>query len=477
MVSRVLAGSVRCPTCAEQKRVRGRPRAPARHDESVFHDLLRIPITGRDVLVPVDVIAAVLVAWLLLGRLSGPHRVRNLLIRIGALAVGAVIGLLLVWWLGDVEDLFGVAFTPVTRMWVAFACGAIALLLVVLVQGGWGRRVLAVTAASTVLLATGLGINVDFGFYKDIEQAVATNPYPSRTLPVRAAGPAAISPVDVADWHAPAGMPAKGETISVKIPGTVSHFPARKAVVWLPPAARTAHPPKLPVIVALSGQPGQPADLFQTGDMAQYLDHYAAAHHGLAPIVVAPDQLGAPARNPMCVDSRRLGRSATYVMTDTVDWIKQHLPVETGANDWSIVGFSEGATCAMQFSTAHPDVFGSALAISSEAAPYTGSLQDSITLGFGGSAAAYRAAAPAAIMAAHGHYTDHLTVFGYGQEDAPYRASTDMLRAAAERSGMQTALIVSPGSAHDWNTVRYVLAHGLPAVIAHLGLPGMKGAL
>ena len=67
-------------------------------------------------------------------------------------------------------------------------------------------------------------------------------------------------------------------------------------------------------------------------------------------------------RNPMCVDSP-LGRSATYIMTDTANWIRQHLRVGAAPSAWGIVGFSQGATCAMQFSTAHPDVFGATFAI------------------------------------------------------------------------------------------------------------------
>ncbi|WP_058725064.1 alpha/beta hydrolase [Curtobacterium luteum] len=439
----------------------------------MLHELLRLKITDSDVLVPVDVIAGLLVLWALVVR---PWSLPRFLVRIAAMGLGAVVGLGLVWWFGDVQDAFGVAFTPITRMWVAFAVAAVALLVTVAVQGGWGRRAIALTAAGAVVLAAGLGVNVDFGFYKDIQQALVTNPYPYKDLPVLATGPTSRPALDPSGWHAPAGMPAKGEAISVRIPATVSHFHARKAVVWLPPAARTAHPPTLPVIVALSGQPGEPSDLFQTGDMGRFLDRYAAAHDGLAPIVVSPDQLGAPNRNPMCVDSRRLGRSETYVMTDTVDWIRKHLPVAAAPSGWAVAGFSEGATCAMQFSSEFPDVFGSALAISSEPAPLTGSAANSITVAFDGSAAKYRAAAPAALMAAHGHYVDHLTVFGVGQDDAPYRRSTAMLDAAARRVGIATEVIVSPGSAHDWNTVRYVLAHGLPTVIAHLGLPA-SGAL
>jgi enterochelin esterase-like enzyme len=445
-------------------------------------DLLRIPIVAPAVLVPVDVVAVVLVLWAVLGpgrrhpgsssaaRRRGDGRAA-VLVRLAALAVGAGAGLVMVWWTGDVQDRFGVAFTPVTRMWVAFAGAAVLLVLVVLVQGGNGRRVVALAATAAVLLAAGLGINVDFGAYRTVDQAITPEPYPSGSLGHQHAARPGAREVDAAEWRAPRGMPRHGRTLTVAIPGAVSHFHARPAVVWLPPAAQVADPPTLPVLVALSGQPGQPSDMFETGRLGAFLDRYAAAHQGLAPIVVAPDQLGAPGRNPMCVDSRRLGRSATYVMTDTVRWVEQHLDVASGPSAWGIAGFSQGATCSMQFSSAHPDVFGTALAISSELAPSNGSLEHTIEAGFGGSRRAYERAVPEALLAAHKPFRDHLVVFGYGEDDAPYRQSTLALRAAAERADVTTELVVSPGSAHDWNTVQYVLQRGLPAVVAHLGLP------
>ncbi|ROP60795.1 esterase family protein [Curtobacterium sp. ZW137] len=469
----------------------------------MFTALLRLPIVSPAVLVPVDVVAGLLVLWVLVGRRRG------VLARATGLLAGAALGLVVIWWLGDVRDEFGVDFTPVTRMWLTFASAALGLCAVVAVQTlrsarsarsaqsarsartvrGRGflsdapeprravRRRLstAIGATAVVALAAGLGVNVDFGAYRTIGQVVTTNPYPAGTLGHEDAVSATPQTVDTAAWRAPAGMPRHGRTLSVRIPGTVSHFRARKAVVWLPPAALTPDPPTLPVLIALSGQPGQPADMFQSGDLGRTLGAYASAHRGLAPIVVAPDQLGAPGRNPMCVDSRGLGRSATYVMTDTVHWIRTHLDVASTPAGWGIAGFSEGATCAMQFSTGHPEVFGTALAISSELAPRNGSEQHTVQVGFNGSEDAYRAAAPIATMHRHGPYRDHLTVFGFGQDDAPYRASTTALRAAAVRAGMQTALVVSPGSAHDWNTVRYVLAHGLPPVLTHLGLPATAG--
>ncbi|WP_146236663.1 esterase family protein [Curtobacterium sp. MCBD17_030] len=449
-------------------------------------DVLQLPIVLPAVLVPVDVVAVVLVLLTVFGPrgrakdagvTDHPARRRwnrgllAVLVRITAIAVGAGIGLVAVWWFGDVQDRFGVSFTPVTRMWVAFTAAAVLLFLVVLVQGGNGRRVVGLGAALAVALTAGLGINVDFGAYRTIGEAVTPNPYPTGTLDHQHAARPGTRVVDAATWTAPEGMPDHGRAIAVRIPATVSHFHARRAVVWLPPAAQVVDPPTLPVLVALSGQPGQPADMFQTGRLGSFLDHYAAAHHGIAPIVVSPDQLGAPGHNPMCVDSRRLGRSATYVMTDTVRWIHQHLDVASGSAAWGIGGFSQGATCAMQFSSAYPEVFGTTLAISSEMAPANGDLRHTVAVGFGGSRPAYLRATPEALLAAHTPYHDHLTVFGYGEDDAPYEASTLALRAASKRAGIATTLIVSPGSAHDWNTVRYVLGHGLPIVIAHLGLP------
>jgi len=35
---------------------------------------------------------------------------------------------------------------------------------------------------------------------------------------------------------------------------------------------------------------------------------------------------------------------------------------------------------------------------------------------------------------------------------------------------MTADLLVSPGTAHDWNTVRYTITHGFPLIAAHLGL-------
>ena len=51
--------------------------------------------------------------------------------------------------------------------------------------------------------------------------------------------------------------------------------------------------PALPVVLMLSGQPGSPGRVFQAGGIQTMMDGYAKTHDGLAPIVIAADQLGA----------------------------------------------------------------------------------------------------------------------------------------------------------------------------------------
>jgi S-formylglutathione hydrolase FrmB len=142
--------------------------------------------------------------------------------------------------------------------------------------------------------------------------------------------------------------------------------------------------------------------------------------------------------------------------------------VASSRTAWSLLGFSEGATCSSQFLASDSARFGSMLAISSEIGPTNG--PSTVQEAFGGSASAYAAAMPIAKMQAHGHYTDTLAVYAVGQNDTQYVSWDKQLVAAAQAAGIQTQFFVSPGTAHDWYTVAYGLAHGMPIILQHLGL-------
>lgn len=416
-------------------------------------------------LITLDVIAAVLGLYLLV-RPTWRRALTGLIVAVA----GGLVGWLVVWLADDVFDVFGVGLTPVTTLWTVIGFAGVSLAIANLFRSRWWRKVIAVVSIPVFLATAAAGVNVDFGAYRDLNDAIGVVPYGALDLHAERGEVLDIGTDYASTTTHSAGMPSKGEVGTVRIPGTASGFPARDAVVYLPPVALTAHPPALPVLYALSGQPGAPADMFTAGRIAPSMDAFAASHGGYAPIVVAVDQLGGPGRNPMCVDSRAYGNSATYVLKDVRDWISSHFRVSSDPAAWGVFGYSQGATCAVQFATGHPELFGSALASSSELGPTLGNRTLSIDTGFGGSVTAFAAAQPLALMAAHTPYADSTLVLGVGQNDAKYTAFARTLDAAAQKAGIHTELLISPGTAHDWNTVRHTLQLGFPAIASQMGL-------
>ncbi|WP_240183616.1 alpha/beta hydrolase [Leifsonia aquatica] len=416
-------------------------------------------------LITVDIIAAVLALYLLL-RPTARRTAAGLI----AAVAGGLVGWLIVWLADDVYNAFGVGLTPVTTWWAVLGFAGVSLAIANLFRSRWWRKLIAIVSIPVFLVTAAAGINVDFGAYRDLDDALGVVPYKALDLHAERGEVLDIGTDYASTATTGQTVPAKGQVGTVKIPATESHFPARTAVVYLPPVALTAHPPALPVLYALSGQPGAPADMFTAGRLAPAMDAFAAAHDGYAPIVVAADQLGGPGRNPMCVDSREYGDSATYLLTDVRNWVSSHLRVSSDPAAWGVFGYSQGATCAVQFATGHPELFGSALASSSELGPTLGDRTLTIDTGFGGSTAAFEAAQPLAMMKAKAPYKDSTIVFGVGQNDAKYTAFARTLDAAATAAGIHSELLISPGTAHDWNTVRHTLQDGFPAIARQMGL-------
>lgn len=436
-----------------------------------------IPVASAPVL-----IAAAAVSALVLVTAVATRTVRRLAVVVLAGVAGGAVGLAVAWIVTVPVDAFDVTLSPTSLAWIGAAFAAAGMAVAAIVQGGARRRALGAVAIVLALLAGAAGVNADFGQYPTIgsfaDQPIAL-PMARPVAAAQAAGAPGDAPLSAAAAAAPAaplwraervaGSPRDGVVAQVTIPATVSHFPARPAYVYLPPAALTPDPPRLPVLVFLSGQPGAPQNVMQAGRIAAIMNAFAHAHGGRAPIVVAPDQLGAPASNPMCVDSV-LGNSATYLTVDVPTWIRTHLAVEPQPAAWAIGGFSQGGTCSIQLGAAHPDLFRSIVDVSGQERPANGTPAQTIARGFHGSADAYRAALPAAVLAAHAPYRDEVGVFGAGALDAKYGPEADAVAAAARAAGIAVHRVVSPGTAHDWHTVQWVLGAPSAPVWRHLGL-------
>ncbi len=385
-----------------------------------------------------------------------------------ALVTGVLVGYAVSWLLSDVFDVFGVSLSPDSRAWFSAAIGAIGVAIARLVWSK-GHRLAPIASIVLFALVAALGINADLGMYPDLRTAFSISAYHDIRLPPFDTSAATVTPLS--SWKPQAALPRGGRIGLVTIPATTSGFHPRSALVYLPPAALVVGAPRLPVLEMMSGQPGGPEQMFTSGGLGASLDAFAKAHNGLAPIVVVPDQLGAPNRNPMCVDSE-LGNAATYVTIDVPAWIRSHLNVLADRADWAVGGFSQGGTCAIQLGAGMPSLFGNIVDISGEIAPRKGGLQQTIDSGFQGSKARYLAATPRHLMHTHGPYPDTLALIAMGELDSRFGPEAREIAGYASAAGMKVHLLVSPGSAHDWRTVHFAVEKSLPLLGTRWGFIG-----
>lgn len=270
-------------------------------------------------------------------------------------------------------------------------------------------------------------------------------------------------------------MPARGEAVTADIPagdqsGTKGFTP-RGAFIYLPPAYLGSQRPALPVLVLLTGQPGSPSDWFELGNLKDTMDAYAADHHGLAPVVVVADLLGSPYANPLCSDTDAGGKVATYLDKDVPAWIRANLQVDDDPAHWAVAGLSNGGTCAMQVVTRSPGVYRTFLAISAEEHPSLGSVDRTISQGFGGDRAAYEANDPLSLMssAPPGRYDGIAGIVSVGRQDTSYRGAVPVLAEAATRAGMTVSTRQYDG-AHTWAVWGPALADQLDWLGGRLGI-------
>lgn len=399
-----------------------------------------------------------------------PATVRPLLV--GAATTGLFSGVV-IWLAGDVFKVFGEEPLAVSIVAWVVAGGAVvgavlgALAVPVRPRRWWhiATGVLLIVAA---VLSSAIGANRVAGYFENPHQVaseVSTAMLPG--LP-----PLHLDSIQNADlarvWSPEPGAPTQGMLVQQAIPGATSGFKARPAIIYLPPAALSDRPPRLPVIIAFSGEPGAPDQIVEAGHLRDLAEQYQRLHGGVSPIVVAPDQLGSEHANPMCLDSK-LGNAGTYLTVDVVTWIRQHLPVAQDAAHTAILGFSEGGTCAVQIGFGHPEIAATIVPISSELQPTMG--PDTVKDAFGGDAARYVANTPLALLAAHGPYQDLRAAFFVGENDKTYGAWAKTLTQAAKARGVNATLTYAPGTGHDWHTAAYGVRESFPLLIARFGLP------
>ncbi|MGI5126325.1 alpha/beta hydrolase [Pseudonocardia sp. CA-107938] len=401
-------------------------------------------------------VAGAIGGLVLLARRDRRWWTRTVPISVGVGVLGAVLTAVAL----AVVPLFPDALPPRVLVWIAIGVAAVAAAVGRLVD----RRhvVIALVGALLVVGMCAMKVNAFYGYRTTLAGVLglpAANEVPFDSVP-RTEPPAAV-----AGWVPPPDMPRTGRIARVDVPGVASGFAARPAWVYLPPAYLASSRPLLPVLVLVPGQPGGPDDWLLAGRLAQVLDQWAAAHAGLAPVVVVPDATGASLANPLCMDSR-LGRAETYLTVDVPAWIGSHLQVGPGR---AVGGFSFGGTCALQLAVRRPDVYPTFLDVSGQAEPTLGDHARTVAATFGGDEAAFRAVNPLPQLAAR-RYPGSAGLLLVGADDPVYRPQAEQVAAATRAAGMDVTLSERPGG-HTWAQAGEAVTEFLPLLARRTGLP------
>jgi enterochelin esterase-like enzyme len=430
----------------------------------VWDLLLDINVVEGPFLITLYAVAAAFFIYLL-GRGDGWSWVLTVIV---VLIVGAIVGVAALWVAVNVLDSFGGPLVDATWWWVAAASAGIALAIWNLWHSRWWRKLIAVLAVPLFAVTAMFGINAAYGLDPTLGSMLGISTVGTIDIDAPDETPAG-DPTEplYATWTPPADMPATGTigTPDPGVPDTNSRFPARPAQLYLPPAALVQDAPRLPLVIMMMGQPGDPDASF----IGAVLDEYAAENDGLAPIVLVVDQLGDPTKDPLCLDTA-MGRAETYIMQDVVPWAKQHLDVLQGRQYTTIAGYSNGGQCAAYFGAKYPEVFGNILAISP--VEYAGAEQsdDVLRSVFGSVQAAYDAVKPANIMASKAPYPDTTAIFTAGENDPGFAPGAERLAAAAQAAGMTTTFFLVPEADHGVSGLNGGLEKGFEVLYPRLGL-------
>lgn len=389
-----------------------------------------------------------------------------------ALAGGAAVGLAAVWYC-NAANVFGVPLPHGTGWWAAGAGAGIGLGIASMWRTRVWRKVLAGALIVMAPLSAGMGINAGFGLTPTIADVLGVNTLPSvGSLPVTALHPRPRPTTEplYARWRPPVGMPARGRVGTLadatRIPST-GGFTPRDATIYLPPAALVPDAPALPLVVMMNGKPGSPNPAF----VAAALNHLAAEHAGLAPIVIIADQLGTPYQQPACSPYSVFGNVSQYVNTDIVRYARTHLNIIQNPAYWTIAGYSDGGACALKWAAEFPQIWGNMVSISGDVFPGATERHVALEDGFRGNVAEDLGQRPSVFVRENrGRFTGHTAIFTAGGLDAVFsgyaKRNAEMLQAA----GFTVTLQEISGATHVGSALSGGLAFAFARLYPVLGL-------
>ncbi len=387
-----------------------------------------------------------------------------------AVVVGAAAGWLARWYVTSQ----GLADNPpplALWVWVGLAAAALIVAIGGWVRTRWARRATTVLALPLCLLAAAVVLNQWVDYYDTVKlawAALTAGPLPDQ--------------VDMTSVQALKGKGATrtGRVVPINISASISGFHHRTEYVYLPPAwFATPSPPALPVVVMISGAWSTPADWVRQGNAAAAMDSFAAGHGGVAPVLLFPDTGGKFNNDTECVNGPR-GNVADHITKELMPYVVSQFGTSSRPDNWGVVGWSMGGTCAVDLTVTHPELFHAFADLEGDLTPNAGTKEQTVQRLYAGNEQQWAAFDTLAALHTHAPYHNVAGWFDVsstarvraGQEQLTGPQASRRLCAAAMSTGITCAVVARPGS-HDWAYAQAAFAQAFPWIAGQVGAPGV----
>ena len=345
-------------------------------------------------------------------------------------------------------------------VWALVAVTAALVGAAILVPGAVRKAMVAALALVLGTVTTAAWVNRHYAYLPNVGAVLgqrAVDQTSSANVTRLASRAAAIAPTSLSLKH--------GLVELAKVPAPVSHFAARPAQVYLPPAWFRSPRPRLPVIELLHGTPGTPEDWTRAGRADVTADRWAARHDGVAPIIVMPDPNGSFTADTECVDGRR-GRAETFLAVDVPNWVITVFGAASDSRSWVIAGSSEGGFCALDIALHHPDRYSTFLDFSGLDRPtYPGGATRLL-----GSSHAVLEHTAEWYLHQSPTFAPEAGWFEVGSADGDNTRSARRVAALATARGIDTHVVVIPHGTHSWRVWGRAFADAFPWAAYRVGL-------
>ncbi|GIE76492.1 hypothetical protein Aph02nite_24420 [Actinoplanes philippinensis] len=167
---------------------------------------------------------------------------------------------------------------------------------------------------------------------------------------------------------ASAGGAGTGTVTTMTVTGPASGL-TLPMYVYLPPGYDRQPATRYPVVEALHGYPGSPAQWLSGLHAAAVLDEEIDAGRMAPTVVLFPYQTPDPALDTECTDLAGGPRAETFLTVDVPAAAKARLHLRTDAAGWGLIGYSAGGYCATDLLLRHPMEYAAGAALSGYATP------------------------------------------------------------------------------------------------------------